>query len=269
MYLKTLRQGARGKLVKLWQCFLCGQGHYHSKVDGDFGPKTLAAMKAFQVSEKPYSLAPDGIAGPRTYAKAMALGFDPLYDNDESHLGPNWPPKPGFRPLVGTRARQSVFGRFRYRSAPADGNAEAIHILGNWYQENIVAVEIPQLINLKGTGNTTKFYFHKLIAQQVCDLFQAWEDEGLSHLLQTWGGSYNARFIRGSRTVLSNHSFGTAFDINVPWNWLGARPALVGKEGSIRELVPIANDHGFYWGGHFKNRPDGMHFEATSRVLEK
>jgi len=27
--------------------------------------------------------------------------------------------------------------------------------------------------------------------------------------------------------------------------------------------VPLANEHGFYWGGHFRHRPDGMHFEIA------
>jgi hypothetical protein len=68
--------------------------------------------------------------------------------------------------------------------------------------------------------------------------------------------------VRGSKTVLSNHAFGTAFDINVNWNRLGTIPALVGQKGSVRELVQIANNNGFYWGGHF-TRKDGMHFEIA------
>jgi hypothetical protein len=82
------------------------------------------------------------------------------------------------------------------------------------------------------------------------------------HLILTFDGSYVARFVRGSTSVLSNHSFGTAFDINVTWNRLGVVPALVGQKGSVRELVGIANDNGFYWGGHF-TRLDGMHFEIA------
>jgi hypothetical protein len=32
----------------------------------------------------------------------------------------------------------------------------------------------------------------------------------------------------------------------------------------VRELVPIANAFGFYWGGHFgAGRVDGMHFEVA------
>ena len=71
--------------------------------------------------------------------------------------------------------------------------------------------------------------------------------------------------MRGSRTTLSNYAWGTAFDINVPWNARGTVPALCGEKGSVRELVAIANEHGFYWGGHFSRR-DGMHFEVA-RVL--
>ena len=54
------------------------------------------------------------------------------------------------------------------------------------------------------------------------------------------------RFVRGSTTSLSNHAFGSAFDINVPFNRLGARPALVGQKGSVRRLVKTAHRHGFY-----------------------
>jgi len=64
--------------------------------------------------------------------------------------------------------------------------------------------------------------------------------------------------------VLSNHAFGSAFDINASFNALGVEPARVGDRGCVRELVTIANDHGFYWGGHFAKRPDGMHFEVAN-----
>ncbi len=90
---------------------------------------------------------------------------------------------------------------------------------------------------------------------------------GLGYLIVAgWGGSYVARFIRGSRTKLSNHSWGTAFDINTLQNGLGKRPALGGEPGSVRALVTLANKHGFNWGGHFSGRLDGMHVEAGKGV---
>jgi hypothetical protein len=105
--------------------------------------------------------------------------------------------------------------------------------------------------------------FHKLAAAQLTGLWTDWDNAGLLNRILTFDGAFVARFIRGSTTTLSNHAFGTAFDINAAENPLGARPALVGQRGSTRELVSIANKWGFYWGGHFGSRPDGMHFEIA------
>jgi len=96
-------------------------------------------------------------------------------------------------------------------------------------------------------------------------LWSDWENAGLLAHVLTWAGSFVPRFSRGSTSVLSNHSFGSAFDINVAWNQLGVEPALVGQKGSVRELVPIAHQNGFYWGGHF-SRGDGMHFEVAKII---
>ena len=83
----------------------------------------------------------------------------------------------------------------------------------------------------------------------------------------TWAGLWNPRFVRGSRRTLSNHAYASAFDINAPWNGLRRQPALVGKRGSVRELVAVANELGWWWGGHGfppdYGRKDGMHFELA------
>ena len=94
-----------------------------------------------------------------------------------------------------------------------------------------------------------------------------WEKEGLLDRILTFDGSFVPRFIRGSTSTLSNHAFGTAFDINAQFNPLGQEPAEMGAKGCVRELVPIANRFGFAWGGHFKKRPDGMHFEVA-RIIQ-
>ena len=88
------------------------------------------------------------------------------------------------------------------------------------------------------------------------------EGLGLLDRVLTWGGLWAPRFIRGSKSVLSNHCFASAFDINVPWNGLGRDTAPTGKRGSVWELVELAHEYGFYWGGHFQ-RKDGMHFEVA------
>jgi intein/homing endonuclease len=63
--------------------------------------------------------------------------------------------------------------------------------------------------------------------------------------------------------IVVSNSWGSAFDLNTVTNPMGSKPPIVGQPGCLRELVPMANNQGWFWGGHFKNRPDGMHFELT------
>jgi peptidoglycan hydrolase-like protein with peptidoglycan-binding domain len=55
----TLRRGASGEDVRALQQFL------GLVADGNFGPKTEAAVRQFQ---RDHSLVPDGIVGPKTWA---------------------------------------------------------------------------------------------------------------------------------------------------------------------------------------------------------
>lgn len=249
--MRTLRLGQTGEDVLHWQHFLVGLGHDVGEADGSFGPKTEAATKKFQ---NDIGVGADGVVGRSTLAEAIAGGFGDLHDDGEDEeTSSTWPPRPSFGPLSGAE-RSRLFGTFAYQSTPTPGNPEAITITDGWAAKNI--------INAKGPfGKMTAF--HRAAAPQFEALFAAWEAAGLSSLILTWGGSWVPRYVRGSRTYLSNHAWGTAFDINVAWNALGAQPALVGKTGSVRKLVALANEHGFYWGGHFADRPDGMHFEVA------
>lgn len=166
--------------------------------------------------------------------------------------------------------RQRLFGQFQFKAAPSTGDPEAILILGDWTKDNITMVEVPQLRSVKYAPSNQKIAWNTRAVGQLKALFAAWERAGLMHLVLTWGGSWCPRFVRGSKTNLSNHAWATAFDINVPWNGLGVRPALVGRTGSVRELVQLANENGFWWGGHGFGTPgsrlDGMHFEVAKVV---
>ncbi|MFN7134210.1 MAG: peptidoglycan-binding domain-containing protein, partial [Myxococcales bacterium] len=64
----TLKQGARGDGVKVLQRLLAKGGHYDGPVDGDFGPMTAGAVKAF---ERKHGLTADGVAGQEVW---RALG---------------------------------------------------------------------------------------------------------------------------------------------------------------------------------------------------
>ncbi|MFB2938805.1 peptidoglycan-binding protein [Aerosakkonemataceae cyanobacterium BLCC-F154] len=58
-----IRLGSKGSDVKYLQQLLNKKG-YSLKVDGDFGPRTEAAVKQFQKSRR---LTVDGIVGPATW----------------------------------------------------------------------------------------------------------------------------------------------------------------------------------------------------------
>ena len=176
------------------------------------------------------------------------------------------PPRLDLSPLVGTAERQRLFGTFTFVADPKPGNKENIRITNDWPDKNIVKVSIP-VKSILGRNGPIEFEFHKLAADQLIAMWLQWEKEGLLDRILTFDGSFVPRFIRGSTSTLSNHAFGTAFDINAQFNPLCQEPAEMGAKGCVRELVPIANRFGFAWGGHFQKRPDGMHFEVA-RIIQ-
>jgi hypothetical protein len=184
-----------------------------------------------------------------------------------------WPPRPTtIRPYT-SQEKIAAFGQFAYEADPSTFGGDGIRVTDNWKQDNIISVSIPQL-NGKRMGRTTiangTIQFHKDGADRLRTLWAAWEQAGLLDRILTFEGGYAARFIRHTQSrsprPLSNHAWGTAFDINASWNGFGAEPALVGREGCVRELVSIANSHGFFWGGHFRGNKDGMHFELGKTI---
>ncbi len=173
----------------------------------------------------------------------------------------NWPPRPDFDFLKDTGgARERALGHIEWVRTTGDN----IRIT-NDFANNIIVINVPQIAKVPGGPASGNVQFHKVAAGQLQRLWAAWEAAGLLHLVLGFAGTFVARTIRNNPRFLSNHAYGTAFDINVPWNGLMKIAAFVGQKGSVRELVPIANQHGFYWGGHWnydgKGASDGMHFE--------
>lgn len=255
--MKLLKLGSVGPLVHQWQEFLRGQGHLVQST-GLFDEATRAASKAFQARHK---LGADGVVGNQTFGKAAMLGFE-LVEFSETDTG--YPAQPGFSPLMNTADRQAMFGPLEFVAAPVADNPEAIRITNGWDRQQVVKVMVPQVIGVPGASRTGAVWFHKKAAAQLQALWAAWQQAGLLPLVLSYEGAYNPRFVRGlaHKQALSNHAFGTAFDINYRWNKLGAEPATAGQTGCIYPLVPLAHAHGFYWGGHFTRR-DGMHFELA------
>lgn len=151
---------------------------------------------------------------------------------------------------------QARFGPLEFVPDPQPDNPEAIKITNGWDVANIVHVSIPEF------GRTIAF--HRKCVPHLQALFKAWNDAGLLGNILQYGGSWNPRFVRGSKTILSNHAFATALDFNMEWNCMGCDPAPAGTTGSMWELAQIAKQLGWRWGGEYSGRVDAMHLERLS-----
>jgi S-adenosylhomocysteine hydrolase len=80
-------------------------------------------------------------------------------------------------------------------------------------------------------------------------------DEGV---FDDWAYAY--REVRGSDIDLSNHSSGTAIDLNATKHPLGMSNTFTKQQAiTIRELC---KKYGLRWGGDYAKRKDEMHFEV-------
>ncbi len=264
--MKFLKKGMTGSEVEQWQYFLIGEEYYMVEANGTFGENTLLATQQFQ---RMAGLDDDGVVGPASFAKAKDFGFllesidekdefKKTYSDDKNTY--DWPKISDFRTLSASKTEE-LFGHIKYEPL-SNGN---IKILNRWDKKNLKRIYIPQLNKIGQLWGHDKGYilFHEKGEAQMKALWDAWEKEGLLQFVTDWCCSYSPRFIRGSKSRLSNHAFGTAFDINIRANALGKMPPKVGEKGSVRLLVPLANKFGFFWGGHYRRRKDGMHFELA------
>jgi hypothetical protein len=263
MSFKIIKKGVKNDSVGNWQSFLRGEKIYFGAIDDDFGDATELATKKFQ---KKHGLKDDGVVGNFTISKAISLGYNSSQIIVSPTNNDNFPPKPKFSPITGNLNREKLFGKIEFTPRPTKTNPEGILITNDFESKNIVRVNLPALSKATN-GKFSVMRWHKECEYQLVKLFERLEKENLHTKILSYAGAFYPRFIRGSRTQLSNHSWGTAFDVNVAQNGLGKKPAMIGIIGCVREIVPIANEHGFYWGGHF-GRMDGMHFEIA-KIINK
>ena len=269
--------------VQRWQYFLRRQGiDQVGAIDADFGLNTEKATKFFQVAQ---GLSVTGKVNASTLAKAEELGYTIVPDDYYTErAGPDFPKKPKNLSSPDNDSRNASFTCFKFLQRPLEQrpDAEAIVQKGScdgtepdWVAAHIVSIEIPQLKFARGF--TGKIRCHSRAAPILAGLFKQWEKDDLLHLILSYEGCFVPRYKRNQAppgtgghglkrsadvSALSNHSFGSAFDINFIDNQLGQVPAFCGRRGSTRELVASANAAGVFWGGHFSTQ-DGMHFEIS------
>lgn len=78
-------------------------------------------------------------------------------------------------------------------------------------------------------------------------------------------GALCARLIRGSKSSVSNHSWGTAIDIKLDDQL--DRFADGETQFGLLIIAEYFNDEGWYWGASY-GREDSMHFEASEALIQ-
>lgn len=92
-------------------------------------------------------------------------------------------------------------------------------------------------------------------AAEFHELIEPIDDGGLDD----WG--YCFRMVRGRVNDLSNHSSGTAIDLNATKHRLGSFGTFAPEK--VPMLKALVNKYGLKWGGDYRGRKDEMHFEIA------
>lgn len=155
----------------------------------------------------------------------------------------------GFRLLtyVTNSQRDAWFGPLRAIPYPQANNAEAVLITNNFEAENIISETFPII---------GKIRIHRLAAPSLQRIMAEIERKGWAHKIKSFDGSFVPRFVRNSTTSLSSHAYGTSVDINAKENGQGMEPTQDQKD-----IAPIFEKNGWYWGDKFTTLRDPMHFE--------
>lgn len=145
----------------------------------------------------------------------------------------------------------------------------SLNLQPGWQSQNIGIAVIPELAGVPTYGGNRfsgKVSFYRRAIPQLRAAFAELGRLGLDKKIIFWDGSFNPRLMRGGSSP-SNHSFGTALDVNADWNPFRKQPAAPGAKGDLHAIAQVFKRYGFSWGGDWKNA-DGMHFEIN-RILSE
>lgn len=273
----TLTVGSFGTDVKRLQEFLNADLAADLLTDGLYGGTTRQEVDRFR---KKYGLPPSPSFDDACYTISAKRGLSPIaYATDPAKRTLSWPRRPKNLSSPTGAHMQAKCGTIAFVCEPMPGDPEHIRVTNDFVKDHIVTVDVHQLRGCIVPAGKNSFrkhpgrvQFHKAHAARLVQLFGEWDKAGVVDRILTFDGAHVSRLKRGSTKCvvanLSNHAWGTAFDINAYWNPLSHVPVVVGDRGSTRELVEIANANGFFWGGHFGDkRFDGMHFEVAAESM--
>lgn len=161
--------------------------------------------------------------------------------------------------------RRSINGALR-----SSRNATMLSLIGNprgTYDQECRGPTNQRIANMMETADLGPFRATGLkpavaTLQQVMADVKA-EEPAIYEALSS-AGMLCCRLVRGSRTAISNHSWGTAIDLKIEGK-LDRRGDGRTQRGLLA-IAPIFNRHKFFWGAAFRTE-DAMHFEASEQLV--
>lgn len=240
---QNLAWGSRGSYVSQVQEDLTKLGYNTYGIDGIFGPNTYNAVILFQKSA---GIAVDGIVGVQTKTALKNSNTGSVSRSATTDIYRY----PRISKINGS------FGQFRYR----DIGGGRIEVDPTWVAENIVTITLP--------GLNTKVQVHKNAAANFIQAFTYiangtavinGKTVPLLSLIKTMDGTYVPRHVYwDSSRGLSNHSWGTAIDINAADHFRYVNPALEPDDPNLILWEKAFKPAGFSWGNSYA---DSMHYE--------
>jgi peptidoglycan hydrolase-like protein with peptidoglycan-binding domain len=242
--MQNLAWGSRGTAVSQLQKDLTGLGFNTYGVDEIFGQNTYNAVVRFQKSQGLYA---DGIVGPKTKAVLNAR----LSSTTVSRSG-----QTDIRTYPKISKVNGIFGQFHYRELTG-GRIEVDPV---WVSQNIITITLP--------GLNRQVQVHKLAAPYFIQAFTYIKNGtatingrqvSLLSLVQTMDGTYVTRHVNWNpANGLSNHSWGTAIDINASNHFRYVNPASEPNDPNVILWQKAFKPAGFSWGNSYS---DSMHYE--------
>ncbi len=238
------------------QRLLVAHGAALGTIDGICGSKTISAIRTFQAG---FVSNPDGVVDPggKTLAKL----------NEKGGATSEAAPATGITEPV-SRDSLSAFN-VGLQSASNDFMTAKLGNPRDSYNETCQTVTHPALKAQIKTANVGPFKvtgwgpavdsLAKVMAaiqQEQPEVYAALGTQGM----------LCCRLVRGSKTAISNHSWGTAIDLTLNGQ-LDIRGDGKVQRG-LAAIAPIFNRFEWYWGAGFRTE-DAMHFEVSRSLLEK
>lgn len=225
-----LKRGDTGEEVKRLQTQLKSLGFYRGYLDGDYGPKTMKAVRTFQ---QQYMV--DGTA--TEYTIGLILSAIKAWSADLAPLAPV---------PHGLREVENKYGMIEYEEHP--NLAGWVVVTNDFESVHITNVDLPVVGKMKVNSE---------VVSSLSMVLRIIDQRGLDKYITQFGCYAPRHKMHDPDRGLSTHAWACAVDIN--WD---SNP--VGAQGNMDPgIVQAFEGLGWTWGGRWRY-PDPMHFQLAT-----